>query len=108
MLSFAVPLQAQLFIENGEKVKVPYEKTLVEGVVLGYEKGVMRCPFKVDNQQKRALYERSQIRIVCEFDSIDFARVWESKNGKSKIVAALKKSEKITSRLPNAMESIWR
>jgi SLA1 homology domain 1, SHD1 len=86
----SVNCHAQAKLEEGETVKVLYLNSWFDGVVLGKDKNRYGVEFEFANTRKRELFDRSKLRKLCEVDALDFARMWESNNGKFKIEAALK------------------
>ncbi len=80
----------QLPLEQGESVKVMHLGDLRPGVVLARDKDRYGVEFEFGNTTLKEVFERKQIRKACEVDAIDFARVWTSSNGNSKIEAALR------------------
>lgn len=80
----------QAKLEEGEEVKVLFLNQWQDGVVLGSNKSLYGVEFEFAGARKREMFNRANIRKLCEIDAMDLARTWESSNGKFKIEAALK------------------
>ena len=81
---------AQTKLTEGESVKVFFLNSWYDGVVLGRDKNRYGVEFEFAATQKRELFNRAQIRKLCEVEALDLSRSWESANGKFKVDAALK------------------
>jgi hypothetical protein len=81
---------SQTPLEDGESVRVMYLGNWTDGVVVAREKNKYAVEFQFANGVSRNVFDRKEVRKLCEIDTIDFARIWVSSNGKFKVEAALK------------------
>ena len=83
----------QLPLEEGESVKILFVGEIIDATIIARDKNRYNVQFTFANQEQTKVFERAQIRKLCEVNAIDFAKVWASSNGKFKIEAALKSFE---------------
>lgn len=82
---------AQLPLDEGELVKVPYQGQWVDAVVIGQRGQNFGVRFSIDDKEQQAILPRRAIRKLCEVEALDFSRNWASKDGKFRVDAALHK-----------------
>lgn len=82
---------AQLPLNEGESVKVPYQDQWIDAVVIGQRGQNYGVRFTVEEKEQQALLQRRVIRKLCEVEALDFSRNWASKDGKFRVDAALHK-----------------
>lgn len=91
-LVIAPSAHAQIKVEVGEDVKVPYLGDWHDGVVVDIDKKNKKrllIEFIWAEKFRRDVFDRRQIRKLYEFRAMDFGREWASVSGEFKIEASL-------------------
>ena len=85
--------RGQLKVDKGERVKVFFLNDWRDGVIVESRGNRSSVDYEFAGGTSQRIFNRNQIRKLCEVEALDFARRWQSADGKFKIVAAIKSGD---------------